>query len=452
MDIRRYISYVVAVIIATLVMVACQEEQDRTPVVIIPPQNEAPTYTLIYLAVGGDTLDEAIERSIEKFQKASQSKNVKLTANIKWTKGYTSALSSGEGEVCRFVIGKEGDAVEPQIVGDNSYALYEPENIAEFIRWSKEVAPADNYILLIAGHGNGWHPEVAHESTRGTLRDTDLGRYTSLEELCRGIELSGTHFRMIQMISCLMNNMEYVTALSEYTDYIFGSCHVSLMLCSELQWLQMSLRSIEKEGAEEFVEAMKEYMGYIKMDMRLLDLQGEKVDFSITDCNHVEELNGAIREFTDALITLYDESDTLGGSSFADKYGCSIADIEGAMADAYYFISAHLTKEEMTSTEYMRMAFTYDLVDLTTKVAETSGITELIEAAKKIDYASRLARIINYTTRLHDIEEVFYGITLTNSEQWVARKYAEGGYCETLFDKLTGWSRLLMRNNVELQY
>lgn len=439
-------------IVATLGLIACTEEPKPPVVVVVPEQEELPTYTIIYLAVGGDTLDEAIERSLANISKSALAPNINLAAQIKWTKGYASNWSNGKGEVCRMMIKGEEGSTDFTTVGDNSYPLYDPDNIADFITWSKRVAPADNYILLLAGHGNGWHPEVGIEATRGTLRDTDLQRYVSLEELCTGIELSGTHFRMIQMISCLMNTMEYITPLSLYADHIMGSCHVSLMLCTEIHWLHMALRSIKSDKESEFVEALGEYMGYIKMEMGLQDLLLEKVDFSITDSRYVARLNESIRSFADVVDGLYDEQESIGKEAFEARYGATMKEVESAVAGAYYYITAYLDAEAMETTEYLRMAFTYDLVDIVRRASRAITCEALATAAAEVEQAARSARRINYTTQLEEIGEVFYGVTLTNGEQWERRGYESAGYEDTLFDKTTGWSRLLKRNNITLQY
>lgn len=446
----RSIAYIMAVVVALVALVGCGGSS--TTIVIYPQEQEKPTYTLMYYAAGGETLDKAIERSLREMEQSGVKENVKLTASVKWTKGYKSSLSNGEGEVCRFMLGGESALLEPDVVGDNSYALYDPDNIADFILWSKAVAPADNYILIIAGHGNGWHPEVGLDATRGTLRDTDLNRYTSLEELCEGIEMAGVHFRMVHMISCLMNNMEYITPLADYCDYILASSHISVMLCSEPRFLQMSLRRVKNDTDEEFVAAMKEYLNNIKVDINSKSdsnesLAEESLDFSLTDASKVAALNANIKDFTDALISIYDRAD-----NDAEADAEAVMAIEEALAEAYYFISAHTPAEEMATTEYIRMAFTYDLVDIARRAAAATDDEALTRTAAEIESAAKEARLLNLTTKLSGIKEVYYGITLTNAQMWAERQYSEAGYEATMFDQRTGWSRFLKRNNVVLQY
>lgn len=408
--------------------------------------DEGPSYTIIYYAVGGETLDAAIERSITDFAKSSLRKNVQLTGCVKWTKGYSSTLSNGEGGAYRIILNKQSSELNFEQVGDNNYPMHQPENIADFICWSKEVAPADNYILVLAGHGNGWHPEVVYggsnEATRGTLRDTDLDRYTSLEELCQGIALSDTRFRMIYMISCLMNNIEYITSLAHYSDYILGSSHISVMLCSELRFLRMALEEMKEDDTESFVEAMSNYFNYIKADIAGKNaLKDETLDLSLTESSCVPAINEAINSLTNRLIELYDQGDDT-----------TIATLEEAIAQAYYYISAHIAPEDMETTEYLRMAFTYDLVDIVNRASTSIDDDRLKLIAETLEAKAWKAAILHYSKSLNGINDVYYGITLTNSTLWKTRHYSEAGYEDTLFDKATGWSRFLKRNNIEVVF
>lgn len=443
MTLRLLKIYVTSLFVALAALCGCSK---KAPIVILPEDEERPTYTIIYYAVGGQTLDRAIEESIGSMAKGGLPENISLTGCIKWTKGYTSELSDGEGNAYRFRLGSEHSAIELEYVGDNNFAMYEPANTADFIRWSKEVAPADNYILVIAGHGNGWHPEVGltaiQESTRGTLRDTDLGRYASLEELSEGIANSDTHFRMIHMISCLMNNVEYITSLAPHCDYILGSSHISVMLCSELRFLRIALETMARDEDESFIKSMSDYLDYIEADIEgKNDLATETLDFSLTDTRKVAALDKEIAKLTNQLIELYDSGD-------AER----IATLEGAIAQAYYYISAHIAPEDMDTTEYLRMAFTYDLVDIASRAASAIDDDELKDIASAIKTQAERARILHYSKSLNGIDDVYYGITLTNSTLWEQRGYYEAGYEDTPFDLATGWSRFLKRNNIEVAY
>lgn len=471
----RAIEYLRTIIIATFIAItftSCGDTaENNTP--ITPDDNtgttskEPPTYTIIYYASGGGAedaaagrgLDFAIEKSIEYFlDKRKLEKNVKFTACIKWSKGYEGKYVNGDGQTYRFFIDKEHDGHDFELVGDNSYAINDPNNIAEFIRWSKEVAPSDEYIVVFSGHGNGWHPEVGVndtiDSTRGIMRDTDTGRYISCEELNEGLEIADTHFRMIFLGSCLMNTIEYVTALSQYADYILASSHISIMFTTELNLLAHMLeRDIKDNSDQTFVSGINDYLNNgINTTISNTDHVYDRIDFTLTDCKKVDGILEATKNFTDTIIALYDEEESIGEEAFKQKYGATIADMELSMAESYYFLGQFMSDQDIYESEYIRQSFTYDLGDIALKASEALDNDKLKSAYEALHKASQDAQSVCYTTTMVSKKKLHHSVVLTNAEKWEERNYDDSGYEELLFDKRTGWSRLLKRNNIPLKF
>lgn len=471
----RAIEYLRTIIIATFIAItftSCGDTvENNTP--ITPDDNtgttskEPPTYTIIYYASGGGAedaaagrgLDFAIEKSIEYFlDKRKLEKNVKFTACIKWSKGYEGKYVNGDGQTYRFFIDKEHDGHDFELVGDNSYAINDPNNIAEFISWSKEVAPSDEYIVVFSGHGNGWHPEVGVndtiESTRGIMRDTDTGRYISCEELNEGLEIADTHFRMIFLGSCLMNTIEYVTALSQYADYILASSHISIMFTTELNLLAHMLeRDIKDNSDQTFVSGINDYLNNgINTTISNTDHVYDRIDFTLTDCKKVDSILEATKNFTDTIIALYDEEESIGQEAFKQKYGATIADMELSMAESYYFLGQFMSDQDIYESEYIRQSFTYDLGDIALKASEALDNDKLRSAYEALHKASQDAQSVCYTTTMVSKKKLHHSVVLTNAEKWEERNYDDSGYEELLFDKRTGWSRLLKRNNIPLKF
>lgn len=471
----RAIEYLRTIIIATFIAItftSCGDTaENNTP--ITPGDNtgttskEPPTYTIIYYASGGGAedaaagrgLDFAIEKSIEYFlDKRKLEKNVKFTACIKWSKGYEGKYVNGDGQTYRFFIDKEHDGHDFELVGDNSYAINDPNNIAEFISWSKEVAPSDEYIVVFSGHGNGWHPEVGVndtiENTRGIMRDTDTGRYISCEELNEGLEIADTHFRMIFLGSCLMNTIEYVTALSQYADYILASSHISIMFTTELNLLAHMLeRDIKDNSDQTFVSGINDYLNNgINTTISNTDHVYDRIDFTLTDCKKVDGILEATKNFTDTIIALYDEEESIGQEAFKQKYGATIADMELSMAESYYFLGQFMSDQDIYESEYIRQSFTYDLGDIALKASEALDNDKLKSAYEALHKASQDAQSVCYTTTMVSKKKLHHSVVLTNAEKWEERNYDDSGYEELLFDKRTGWSRLLKRNNIPLKF
>lgn len=469
----KFVKYIYAILLLTLFAIAsisCEEEQVKRDVVKIEETEqqkpERVTYTVMYYASGGGAvdamegrgLDTAIEMSIAYFERRPLVNNVKFTACVKWSKDYQGRYTDGEGNTYRMYLDGEHTEFDFEQIGDNNYAINEPENIAEFIRWSKEVAPADKYIIVLSGHGNGWHPEVGIndviDSTRGILRDTDTGRYVSCEELNAAFCMADTHFRMIFLGSCLMNTIEYVTALSQYADYILASSHISIMFTTELNYLVLMLeRDMTDDSDEAFIKGIYNYLNQdINTTITNTDYVYESIDFMLTDCRKVDDIVEATKEFADAVIALYDENDAIGEEAFKAKHGASIADMEQKMAQSYYFLGQFMNDKEINETEYLRQSFTYDLGDIASKAASVFNNEDLKRKAEAVHKTSQEAQSVCYATIMVNKSKLHHSVTFTNAEKWEKRNYAESGYEDGLFDQLTGWSRLLKRNNSPLKH
>lgn len=471
MSFTKYIYTVLILVLCAVAVVACedvQEEKGPTVEIEIPGDEprEQSTYTIMYYASGGGAadalagrgLDLAIEMSISYFERRPFKRNVKFTTCIKWSKDYDGKYTDGEGNTYRMFLDSEHTDFNFEQIGDNSYAINEPENIAEFIRWSKEVAPADKYIIVFSGHGNGWHPEVgindAVESTRGILRDTDTGRYISCAELNTALEMADTDFRLIFLGSCLMNTIEYITALSPYSDYILASSHISIMFTTELNYLVLMLeRDMEDDSDESFVNGIHSYLYQdINTTITNTDYIYENIDFILTDCRKVDNIVEATKEFTDTIISLYDENDAIGKEAFTAKYGASIADMEQKMAESYFFLGQYMSDKEIYETEYLRQSFTYDLGDIASKAASALNCDELKAKAEALHKVSQEAQSVCYATILVNKSNLHHSVVFTNAEKWEKQNYDESGYEDGVFDQRTGWSRLLKRNNVPLKF
>lgn len=449
----------VGIIFLTLILgaIGCTEHegQEQTPPTIIPnpePEPEAESYTIMYYACGGGSLDNGISIVIRSAEVFGCGPNVNITGSVKWTKSRDNNINNGEGGVHRFVLSDKQRELEMEQIGDEYYPIHTSENIADFIMWSKSTAPADNYILVLAGHGNGWHPGVGILETRGTVRDTDLDHYIGLDELSMGIELSDTHFKMISFNSCLMNTMEYLTGLSDKADYILAPSHVSILLGSELAFLAMSLDEQEEGGDEAFVNAMDIYIKDMAEQMQLYGEEDSALDLTLTDTRKIAPINEAIRRLTSIIVAIYDEEQAVGAETMVERYGGTVKDIEERLKGAYNFLESHLTDEEINETEYMRQSFTFDLIDIATRMSSALTLPILDGVVNDLRSAVDDARALHYVQGLEGMEDVYYAITLTNRKNWDEYRYERAGYRETLFDRTTGWSRFLIRNNIEMKY
>ena len=171
------------------------------------------------------------------------------------------------------------------------------------------------------------------------------------------------------------------------------------------------------------------------------------LDVTLTKCGKLAALNSEIRKFVDAVVALYDEEATIGADTMLARYGFTTQTIDEALGNAYYPIVAYHSESELQKTEWYRISYSFDIVDIAAQVAAATNDSALLSAAEKIRRAAAQAIAYQRAINLEDVESVYYNVTLVNQSQWVSLGYEAAGYEDTTFDRVTGWSRLLKANN-----
>lgn len=151
------------------------------------------------------------------------------------TKGYI-------GELCYDVSG--GECIEQRLMeitldGDSRIT---PELIGEYISTMTEIAPANRYGIVFAGHGQGWIlrdivngesdittlsvgynpwiPSVGAELTRAFGENNVQ---VDIDELVKGVDCSGVALDYILFDACFMSNIEAIYDLRNSANYIIAS-------------------------------------------------------------------------------------------------------------------------------------------------------------------------------------------------------------------------------------
>ena len=204
---------------------------------------------------------------------------------------------------------------------------------------------------------------------------------------------------------------------------------------------------------KDFVKGIYNYLNQdINTTITNTDYVYDSIDFMLTDCRKVDNIIVATKEFTDAIIALYDENDAIGDEAFVEKYGASIAAMEQSMASSYYFLGRYMSDQEIYETEYLRQSFTYDIGSIASKAASALNSEELTAKANALHRASKEAQSVCYGTIMVNTSDLHHSVAFTNAQKWKERNYDDSGYEDMLFDQRTGWSRLLKRNNVPLKF
>ena len=429
-------------VLIIVVMGSCAREEVSKP----KPIPEKPhSYTIMFYACCGG-LDDFVDGMIDNItmiSEMSHNMNINVVGQVKWSKSYRSEHSRGDGSVSRFKYNhKTNEMIFSKYAGP-AFRIDEAENLAEFIEWGRQVAPADEYIIFFFGHGHGYHPSF-DDITRGILRDDMYTNYLGIDALCQAFEMTDAKFTLTVMVSCLMNTLEYVNEFAPYTDYYYASNYSVLATGFELPMFVEGL--VLNNQQENAAFKAGEYAIKTQYDIYEEWLTEEcSFDASIARCSSIEALNSEIRNFVDIVMQLYDEEESIGKEAMQQKYGFTTADIETALGEAHHLPSGMGEyRQEFESIEWYRRCYTCDIVSIVNKVAGATNHPDLNESAQRVEFAASEA--LEYQ-RLYRSDRVYFSVVLVNSGEWKELGFDEANYEALAFDKATGWSRLLRRNN-----
>ena len=183
-----------------------------------------------------------------------------------------NAKYAKEGNVLFFELTKDTDltTLVNNAKDGSTWSLTDPVNMTEIINEVAKKAPAENYSLVIYGHGGGFDPTVdcpddllssaaRRESTRATLYDewTQEGGGSgamSMYNLAAAIKNSTVKLNTLFFHSCLMGNIECLSNVYTCADYIVSSSHV--LVGVDCIMLEYSRALYEQAGTEKVISQM----------------------------------------------------------------------------------------------------------------------------------------------------------------------------------------------------
>ncbi len=187
--------------------------------------------------------------------------------------------------------------------------IYQPDSLANFIKYCQKVAPAKNYILLISDHGGAYSVSDDYDKSlvmRGAMQDdTQDELLMSNKEMRTAIEKAGVHLKALIFDCCLMNNMESITEFLGLTDYYYGSGHSTI--ASDYKVFVQQLKAAAKGG--DFVNAMKAWaestakIHYEEYKTDPKKVNCKYVDFTLSDMSKVKDIYTPLKNFVDYVET-----------------------------------------------------------------------------------------------------------------------------------------------------
>lgn len=424
-------TFKLAMLFLMVLSVSCVKKEYITVEPKEEPKDNS-SYTIMMYGCGGGNLDMFMVNNIREALLAGSTDRVKFTGQVKFSKAFQDYEETSGTQ--RFVVGPATDKwYTPVEVLDTELPLYDPQSLTDFINWSKEQCPADEYILILWNHGGGWTPwgDGNSVASRAVVYDDVLDdRGLTLDDLVKGINDSGTKMKMIYYDACLMGMVEIMSALTECADYVLSASHITPGLGGDYSSLMYYLNN-----STNFLEAIKTYCFETVSHW---NTQGSPGDLTLVDTSKMDNLlseisvlSGYLKEMMPAVI----------------KYA---QDPESVTADEMVItdtLMRGISRCYMYETNYVQFPF-FDLLNFAEILANGAASTY---SAKLVDIASRLNRAFNEVIIYQKLSNIIVNtldlslaVTIVDANRWETQY--DGIYSRLKFDEVTNWGEWLSMN------
>lgn len=415
------------------------------------PKDES-TYTIMMYGCGGGNLDYFMATNIQEALLTGSTDRVKFTGQIKFSQAFQQYKAQGAAGTQRFIVGSEPISwYWPEEELPSDLELYDPQTLTDFINWSKEKCPADEYILLLWNHGGAWAPYddggvVPELGSRGVVYDDvfDGKPGLSLNALVEGIQNSGTKMKMIYYDACLMGMVEILSELTDCADYVLGASHITPGMGGDYDSLIYNLNN-----STNFEQAIENYS---KETMAHWNGSGMPLDLMLVDLSKMDQLLSVVKDFSTILAEVGEIANENKEAIENDAENIDVNDafltliFQEAINSIYWYETSIFDDNAgLTVREFPY----FDLLNFAEILAATNYPSTY--NSKFITIASRLNRAFNEAIVFKALSNNLYGMNLsmgvaiTDATVW--NKYGwNQAYPSLKFDQATGWSNWVSEN------
>lgn len=220
---------------------------------------------------------------IEEMLEAELGDDVTVTLETGGSSSWSFSDDAEGGVRQRWTITDEGLAA----VGDTGTGtLLDEGELADFISWSAQEAPADRYILILWDHGGGTLGGWGYDET-----DPDVAAL-SLADIRQALSEGGVTFDIVGFDACLMGTIECAYALEPQADYLVASEELEPGYGWSYTGFLDALAEDPSVGSEE--------LGRIMVDDYARVYEEEEVEtatLSVTDLAYVDKLYEQLGSF-----------------------------------------------------------------------------------------------------------------------------------------------------------
>ena len=337
--------------------------------------------------------------------------------------------------------------------------LYDVETIKEYIKWAKETAPAENYILMPINHGGGFDLDNEEIKSRAIAYDDNQadeeGHAPGIptKAFAQALEETDTHLKAIYWNGCMMGQLEVMTEVAPYCDYQFCGAHLQYAIERHIYAIVEALNTYP--DANDFEKAALVQSGILDgpskgddtsfSDALLNQSIGTKMinangDFGCWRSSGLAAINAQVARLAAVLEEGYQDISDGGGRDKIDMATRHVYmfDNDNKFIDVldYALWSYHYLQTNETASIYnelelaLNKANVYQFCRLNRKIVNDGGKTVYYKWPATNRYS--------------------LGISLYDQMSQTWKEFNEI-YKASAFDKTTGWSKFLDRNLQEVE-
>ena len=426
-------------------------------------------YTVVVFGTANGMVDSIIEDAYNSMQPLMESNDVRVLFCYKYGTPMSYAGEDPEtgkdsflpftgkyakpGQFVTFELTKDTDlkkiAENSVIIADSSQSLYEPGFLAKVLNYASDSLPAQDYVLLFYGHGEGFQfaydfpkdkrkevalAKIQQRTTAAILPDEwDEDGLVNMYEVRREIEKSKIkHLKAIFFHNCLMGNVESLSEVYSLADYLIASEH---LLASDGMLIVDFVKELYK--GDDFESSMKSYLDNTKDHWKIeYEEAGQNGDLKVMKSSEFEDLFPIFKKIADRLKALYKDADQRNNMIDALNSTYKIDDAQRFFVDALDYVQklAAKTKDDSLTAAAKELQKAFEKLILKKIEVHYDEKSNIDAFSLSVVFSSKY--VMNWDLQDAAGTEFSWGSTYKESYEY------------TKFHKETGWGDWLNANEI----
>lgn len=171
----------------------------------VTPRKSQKQWTVLCYMNGNNNLSENMKVGFNYLLKTGSDENVNIVSQL-----------AVKGEPVKRGLVEKNRLTNTQTLGTQDMGSH--TTLQNFIEWAVENYPAENYLLLLSGHGGGFTGSMPDDLTGNNISNRELS------DVLKTIRTKiGRKIDVVNFIACYMNQLETLEELKKETDFVVGS-------------------------------------------------------------------------------------------------------------------------------------------------------------------------------------------------------------------------------------